>query len=748
MKKTMRFFALFLSFLMILGAFAGCAKFPSEDETLLNVGYSSFNGKFSPFFAETSYDKDVQSMTQALLLTSDRAGAIIENGIEGEMVNYNGTDYTYYGISDLKITENSNSSVYYDFTLREDLKFSDGEAVTADDVIFSMYVLCDPTYNGTSTLVAQPIKGLDKYLAGMETLFVLISEAGRDNTDFTYWTEEQQNFFWTDIDAGGERFARTVVEYHKENSGAVDVVSAAASSGYTLSEGATEKDFFKAMEEKYGGDFAELNKSEMKTKSLFDFVSCYNDFSYGIQTGDSSAKIEGIQKTGDYSVRVEMTKYDASSIYQLAIPVAPLHYYGNEENYDYEENKFGFVKGDLALIREKNAAPMGAGPYKFVSYENGIVSYEANENYYLGAPKTKYVNFVEIKNEDKISGVADGSFDLSAPDFDVDAVKAITEANGGTLNGQTISVKTVDKLGYGYIGINADLVSVGGDGASEASKNLRRAFATLFSAYRELAVSSYYGERAEVINYPISNTSWAAPAPSDEGYAVAFSKDVNGADIYSANMSDEAKYDAALNAALGYFSAAGYTVEEGKLTAAPDSAKLEYEILIPGDGKQEHPVYLAAVKASEMLSHIGMKLVVTDLTNSADLWTALESTRCEMWCAGWNATADPDMYQMYFSGDKIMPAGGSNYMYGISDKKLNSLIIDARSSTDHALRKSLYKDCLDTILDWAVEVPVYQRQDAVIFNPLHVRMSTVTPDITPFYGWMSEIHNIEVIPHE
>ncbi|MBE6562714.1 MAG: ABC transporter substrate-binding protein [Ruminococcaceae bacterium] len=748
MKKTTGSFALLLSVLLILGAFAGCVKSPSEDSSPLNVGYSSFNGKFSPFFAETSYDKDAQSMTQALLLSSDRTGAIIENGIDGETVNYNGTDYTYYGISDLKVTENSNGSVYYDFTLRQDLKFSDGEAVTADDVIFSMYVLCDPTYNGTSTLVAQPIKGLDKYLAGMETFFDLISKAGRDNTDFTYWTEDIQNTFWADIDAGGKEFVRTVVEYHKENSGAVDVASAAAASGYSLSEDATEENFWKAMEEKYGGDFAALDKAEMKTESLFGFVSCYSDFSYGIQTGDSSSNIEGIQKTGDYSVRVEMTQFDASSIYQLAIPVAPLHYYGSDENYDYEANKFGFEKGNLIGIREKNEKPVGAGPYKLMSYENGVVSFEANEHYYLGAPKTKYVNFIETKNENKISGVADGSFGISAPDFDVDAVKAITEANGGTLNGQTISVKTVDKLGYGYIGINASLVSVNADGASEPSKHLRRAFATLFSAYRELAVSSYYGERAEVINYPISNTSWAAPVSTDEGYETAFSKDVNGAQIYSADMSENAKYEAALNAAIGYFEAAGYTFEDGKLTAAPVGAKLEYEILIPGDGKQDHPAYLAAVKTSEMLSRIGMKLIVTDLTNSADLWTALENTSCEMWCAGWNATADPDMYQTYFSGDKVMPAGGSNYMYGISDKELNGLIIYARSSTDYSLRKSLYKDCLDIILDWAVEVPVYQRQDAVIFSPLQVRMSSVTPDITPYYGWINEIHNIEVVPQK
>ena len=58
------------------------------------MGYSPFSSKFSPFFAETAYDQDVASMTAISLLTSDRTGAIIYNGIEGETREYNGTEYT------------------------------------------------------------------------------------------------------------------------------------------------------------------------------------------------------------------------------------------------------------------------------------------------------------------------------------------------------------------------------------------------------------------------------------------------------------------------------------------------------------------------------------------------------------------------------------------------------------------------------------------------------------------------------
>ena len=47
----------------------------------------------------------------------------------------------------------------------------------------------------------------------------------------------------------------------------------------------------------------------------------------------------------------------------------------------------------------------GAGPYKFVKYENKTVYMEANENYYKGAPKTKYLQWRETSDADKIAGV-------------------------------------------------------------------------------------------------------------------------------------------------------------------------------------------------------------------------------------------------------------------------------------------------------------------------------------------------------
>lgn len=771
MKRAL---ALILSLVMCVGLFTACGEQKNPDgngggeskDTPLVVGYSAFNQKFSPFFSETEYDQDVWVMTSLGLLNSDRQGQIIMKGIEGETHNYNGTDYTYYGPADCEIVQNDDGTVDYNFKMREDLVFSDGEKVTIDDVIFSMYVLCDPTYDGNSTLYAAPIQGMAAYRAGMTTLAKALAAAGRDNADFTYWTEEQQTKFWDNFDKGLVPFAEGIVAACVEGGMNTegDIAGAAANWGFDgLAADATIQDFAMAIGNQYGWVFSAMEKEVGNTDALSTMMDAdvYNDYpTTGVKTGESADSITGIKKTGDYSMTVTLDKVDATAIYQLGVTIAPLHYYGDPAQFDAENNKFGFPKGDLSSVRAKTTEPMGAGPYKFLKYEDGVVYFEANENYFLGAPKTKYLNFQQcMSDDDKLNGVITGTIDITDPTFSNDTVDAITKANNGSgVDGDKVTTDTVDNLGYGYLGMSAACVNVGGEPGSDASKNLRKAFATVFSVYRDVAIESYYGERASVINYPISNTSWAAPQPTDDGYKVAFSVDVNGNDIYTSGMSADERYAAALQAALGYFEAAGYTVTDGKLTAAPAGAKLEYELQIPADGSGDHPAFMMVSEAKKALETIGMNLIITDLSDSSGLWTGIDAHQVDMWCAAWSATVDPDMYQIYYSdvanckgdlGTGKNPfggaaQGGSNKMYCIADPELDNLIMTARESLDQSYRKTMYKACLDIVVDWAVEVPVYQRQNAIIFSTERVNMSTVTPDITTFYKWYSEIEKIEL----
>ncbi len=780
MKNLTKLLALLLALVMVLSVMAGCAKQeeapaeepakteqepateepaaeepaaeepaaeePAKADTLV-VGYSLFSQKFTPFFADTAYDQDVASMTQLSLLGTDREGNVVMNGIEGETRTYNGTDYLYTGIADLVITENDDGTVDYDFTMRDDIVFSDGTPMTADDVIFTLYVLSDPTYTGSSTFYAQPILGMEEYRSGMDTLFNLLVAAGPDNTDFTYWTEDQQTAFWADIEQAGEKFAQEIVDYCAAY-GATNVAEGAALWGYDgLAEDATAADFWAAIVEAYGGDIATASDTETAGSSIYDLMENYDAYSVGVAVGTGAANIAGIQKTGDYSIRITLTKVDATAIYQLAQTVTPLHYYGDPALYDYDNNMFGFVKGDLSGVHAKDTEPLGAGPYVFKGYENGVVSFEANENYFKGCPKTKYVKFQETAESDKLTGLTTGLFDITDPSFTNDVVDGIKAANSnGELVGDVVTTNSVDNLGYGYIGINADTVNVGGDPGSEASKDLRKALATLFAVYREPVINAYYGDRASVINYPISNTSWAAPKPADEGYKLAYSTDVDGNVVITADMTQEEREAAALDMAVGYLKAAGYTFDEatGKFTAAPEGASLSYEIIIPADGSGDHPAYGVLTSTKNALEGIGITLNINDPADSNELWNALDAGTQNMWAAAWQATVDPDMYQVYHSSNIVGKGGTDSNHYHIADEELDTLIVEARSTTDQAFRKATYKQCLEIIMDWGVEIPIYQRQNCVVFSTERVNMDTVTPDITTFWGWMNDIELLEM----
>ena len=796
--------ALVLALLMVLPltgvAFAEEATTtePRDENTPLVVAYSPFSAKFSPFYADTAYDQDVVGMTQLGLMTTDRMGGVIYNGIEGETVPYNGTDYRYTGIADLKVEyDEATDTTKYTAKLRDDLKFSDGEPLTADDVIFTYYTYLDPSYAGSTTLSSYGILGVDAYrtqvpeegLEKIQPVFdaILAAGLGYEVKADDAFTQEEYDAYWgpakemwladtqgitdTVYASYGEAYAGTIgtdYETLTANEGlkvalgmalwgfgsyADGVLTTAAGDTFDIANGVypTNDDYLKAAAAKYGNSFEDyLAAGESATGTSTDDLktALYNKLAADNQIDTSAGvpNVRGIVKVDDYTVEVTTKGYEAPAVYSiLGIQVAPLHYYGDKAKYDYENNKFGFDFGDLSVQKSKLGEPMGAGPYKFVKYENKVVYFEANENYFKGCPKIKYIQFKETASAEVATAVKTGDVDAGEMTGSKGRFEEVRSYNSnGELSGDVITTSRVDNLGYGYIGMNADTVNVGGNPSSAESKALRKAIATVLAVYRDVAFDSYYGDAASVIQYPISNTSWAAPQATDPDYKQAFSTDPEGNQIYTADMEPEAKYDAALAASLKWFEAAGYTVTDGKLTAAPEGAKLSYEVIIPGDGTGDHPSYLVLTNAKAAFEKIGLELVINDPADSNVLWDALDAGTQELWCAAWGATIDPDMYQVYHSSGIVGRGGSDSNHYHIDDPELDKLIVDARKSDDQAYRKAVYKQALDTIVDWAVEIPAYQRQNCIIFSTERINLDTLTPDITTFWGWMNDIEGLEL----
>ena len=765
----------------------------------LVVAYDTFNQKFNPFFSTVQYDSDVASIACEPLIGNDRSGAIIYNGIEGETHSYNGTDYTYKTLSDVTVDQGEDTTTYT-IKLREGVKFADGEELTADDVIFSYYVYLDPTYDGSTTLYSEDIVGLQEYRTQtssevyekyntMFDYFQANGDAGEygDEMLANYnqavtdtWKADLQGivdgvFADYGADPAAYGFGSYTADDLSSNEGlkiaygmfmwsfatydAETGILTATDSGATfdLANGTypTIDDFYATASAKYptAADYDTAGESYTGASVMADarenFISTYG--SQDESMGDEGVpNISGIQKVDDYTVSITTNGFSVTTIYNLGIRVAPMHYYGDESLYDYENNQFGFEYGNLDSIRD-NLSPMGTGPYVFDRYENRTVYFNANENYWQGAPKIKTMQWRETNESDKVASVGTGTSDLANPSGSLATLDEISSYNSnGEANGDVLQTLSYDFLGYGYIGLNALNMKVGTteeDIGTEASRNLRKGFATLFAVYRNLANDSYYGDAANVIEYSISNCSWAAPQPTDDGYEIAYSTDVDGNPIYTADMTDEERFDAALQASIGFFKAAGYTWDEATqtFTAAPEGAEMSYEVICPANGGEDHPAYLLCEYVRQALEKIGITLVINNPSDQNVIWNALEANTEEMWCAAWSATLDPDMYQTWHSKNVVGAPGstGSNHAYLI-DEQLDQLIMDARTSSDQEYRKAIYKECLDIIKDWGVEVPYYQRQEMYVVSAERVNVDTITPDVTPYWNWMNDIQNMEM----
>ena len=786
MKKLL---ALLLALAMVL-SLGMTTAFAEGDDTPLVVATNALSQKFSPFFADTAYDQDVTNLTQIGMMTTDRVGGIVYNGIEGEVHSYNGTDYTYYGTGDLAVDYDEATDITtYSYKMREDLKFSDGEPVTIDDVIFTYYVFLDPAYNGSTTLSSYDILGLQAYRtqipeanveevsAAAEAVKAAFAANGAEYAvaEGDAFTQEIFDKYAADVTEAWKADLQGIVDYvygayaeqYAEMIGKTyDEITASDglkvflagelwgfSTGVEVPEDCTLDDLYAVAFNKYAGSYdAYLAAGESATGSSVDAIN--NELmaavaaNAGVDMSEGVSHISGIKRVDDYTVEVQVKGFSAPAVYSiLGLSITPLHYYGDPAQYDYEAGQFGHPFGDLSIAQAKIAEPMGAGPYKFVSYENRVAYYEANEYYYLGAPQIKSFQYKETNAAEVASAVQTGAADggeMTGSKSNFEMLQSFNSNNEVT--GDVVTTYSVANLGYGYIGMNADTMNVAGEPGSEASKNLRKAFATVLAVYRDTAFDSYYGDAAAVINYPISSTSWAAPQPTDEGYRVAFSVDVDGNPIYTADMSAEDKYAAAQQAAIGFLKAAGYTFDEaaGVFTAAPEGAALSYEVIIPGDGTGDHPSFAILTAAQQSLAEIGIELKINDPADSNVLWDALDAGTQNMWCAAWGSTIDPDMYQVYHSSNIVGLGGSDSNHYHIQSELLDQLILDARQSADQSYRKEVYTAALNEIMDWAVEIPAYQRQNIVIASTERVNIDTVTPDVTTYWGWLAEVQSMEM----
>ncbi len=157
-KKSLRAMIIGLCAVLCVTSFpmmAGCDNNSSKKKDSIVIMTEELSGLFNPFYATSGADQDVVGLTQIGMLSTDSNGqTVCGDDLPTVVKDYEVTEIEKDGAV---------AETVYTFVIKNGLKFSDGEDLNMNDVLFNMYEYLDPVYTGSSTMYSIKIKGLTKY---------------------------------------------------------------------------------------------------------------------------------------------------------------------------------------------------------------------------------------------------------------------------------------------------------------------------------------------------------------------------------------------------------------------------------------------------------------------------------------------------------------------------------------------------------------------------------------------------------
>lgn len=493
------------------------------------------------------------------------------------------------------------------------------------------------------------------------------------------------------------------------------------------------------------------------------------DDDMGSFNADWSLKNPGTEANadGEYQVlQIKINGVDPKAIWNFGFIVAPLHYYSSDaltKSFSIDNNQFGVQYSTLDFMEktlkggDKVGVPLGAGAYKATDRNNSnkpssggfrnnnIVYFTRNDDFFMGKPIIKLIRYQVVNSSQSINVVTSGAVHYSMPQATPENMKTI---ESGKKSGKLDYVQN-SQNGYGYIGINAGKIP---------EADLRRA---IMSACDTSLALDYYGTTAEPLAWPMSKVSWAYPKTAtgqdDDNPMYPYG---NGTD-----KSDKAVQDKVIS----YMTAAGVTVRQtspnvddpqygaGKGLAQYEiisGQKLKYTFTIAGANLTEHPTYATFNNAARILNATGWDIEVRPDSYAL---TKLATGSLTVWAAAWSSTIDPDMYQVYHRNSRATsvlnwgyreikaqqssPIHSGNFALV---KQLSDKIDAARKLLEKDDREPIYKDALNLVMQLAVELPVYQRDNVYLFNPKVIDGDTLDKSKSAYSNPLSRIWEVSL----
>ena len=427
----------------------------TADDTLV-VGTSELSGDFLAGWTESAYDVKVRKYI----------GTQGNNGYQTVVQDEGGEWVNNKAVlaEDPKSEENADGSKTVTFKLKDGLKWSDGEPVTADDYLFGSLLHTHPEYSkltGSTNIGHDSAKGYEAYkkgdsdvLEGLEKVDDLTFKVTIDASFLPYYEE-------------ASLLAQAPLPMHALNENL-----AVSKEGNKL----VAKDGYTPTEEDKKAYVEGLDKQIEKQKADFEE-------NYPAPEADASeedkAEYEEAKKENDAAIA------------------------------DLEARKEGDIDPtqqliDEAMLKEVNEYRVNpsvvSGPYKFDSYSNNMVKLSLNENYagnFKGEKATIPHVILQVVNQKiAVDLLENGDIDIWEEEADGGAIDRIREAaDKGTIGG----FNTYERNGYGNLTFLTDR-------GTTKYKEVRQAIAHLMD--RNSFVQSYAGGYGVVTNGMYGTSQW------------------------------------------------------------------------------------------------------------------------------------------------------------------------------------------------------------------------------------------------
>lgn len=349
-----------------------------------------------------------------------------------------------------------------------------------------------------------------------------------------------------------------------------------------------------------------------------------------------------VEKVDEYTVNFILPEVSAPAIELLGnIFIMPKHVYEGETNFENSE---------------KNATPVGTGPYKFEEYKAGqYVKMVKNDDYFLGAPKIDNVIFRVIEDANTAK--------LALQKGEINALVVQSSDLKDLENNDKLTTYTYDEGRIAYMSFNT--------GSSKVQDpNVRKAI-------------FYAINRADIINAAYGSEEYAKQAytflPNESKF----------------NTTDVEKYDFNQDKAKELLQAAGVSGLKLKL----------------GYSGNDVPSQKEAAIIQQNLKAIGVDVELAG-TDGTALTQQMKDPNSDydMFLGGYIMGIDPDTFNSLFISNS-----SSNYTH-YNDPQIDELFNAGRVEKDDAKRKEIYNEIQKKLQDNAVFYPILENKRIVVMS--------------------------------